>query len=288
MSLFSLTCSVCGEDCVSAEELRHHRLVQHKNECRLPFRSSESESLYGIIVYRDSDLHFCCPFEGCDFHVLEKDTFLRHFPRDKSRSPEWTIAYEHGHQSNWREFKIGVKEAPMEVNFPCFEYMPAKVPAKVDGVIDPRPALPSAKLATTESLAQIILNDTAPLVKASSTTLAPFPEPTTTGSLAKLSISDNATLSTAPSMSSDQSTITSSSNIQKVETNKDENLKATLKEEYKKRLHKEMMHTLLDETADFKESGRKLEEMRAWFEEGMRMLGEVDGGAKVEGIWKFT
>ncbi|RPA73468.1 hypothetical protein BJ508DRAFT_313780 [Ascobolus immersus RN42] len=69
------------------------------------------------------------------------------------------------------------------------------------------------------------------------------------------------------------------SKIRKAEPTKSEQLRASLRDEYMKRLHEDMMETLSDcsRAVDFKESSRRREEMEAWFEEGMRMLLKVDG-----------
>ncbi|RPA73466.1 hypothetical protein BJ508DRAFT_381060 [Ascobolus immersus RN42] len=65
----------------------------------------------------------------------------------------------------------------------------------------------------------------------------------------------------------------------KADTTRSDLMRASLREEYMKRLHEDMMESLADKTVDFKESAKKREEMKAWFEEGMKMLKEVDGVA---------
>ncbi|RPA73465.1 hypothetical protein BJ508DRAFT_313777 [Ascobolus immersus RN42] len=89
---------------------------------------------------------------------------------------------------------------------------------------------------------------------------------------------DTQTSNTTSASRSPSPPSTSSANKRKAEpATANEDLMASLRAEYKKRLHEEMMESLADKGVDFKESARRREEMREWFEEGMRMLREVDG-----------
>ncbi|RPA73455.1 hypothetical protein BJ508DRAFT_334041 [Ascobolus immersus RN42] len=55
-----------------------------------------------------------------------------------------------------------------------------------------------------------------------------------------------------------------------------EELQASLRDEYRKRLHQEMMEALADRAIDLDESARKREKLKGWFEEGIVMLKGVD------------
>ncbi|RPA73458.1 hypothetical protein BJ508DRAFT_419029 [Ascobolus immersus RN42] len=69
----------------------------------------------------------------------------------------------------------------------------------------------------------------------------------------------------------------SSTTKHKADASTDNDPELFLRTEYKRRLREEMVETLADRTVDLKESKRKREELREWFEDGLRMLKEADG-----------
>ncbi|RPA73464.1 hypothetical protein BJ508DRAFT_313776 [Ascobolus immersus RN42] len=71
---------------------------------------------------------------------------------------------------------------------------------------------------------------------------------------------------------------TSSTNKRKARSSKNDDPELFLRKEYKRRLREEMMEALADKSVDLKESKRRREELKEWFEDGLRMLEEVDGG----------
>ncbi|RPA73478.1 hypothetical protein BJ508DRAFT_313789 [Ascobolus immersus RN42] len=88
-------------------------------------------------------------------------------------------------------------------------------------------------------------------------------------------------LSTPSSSSSEtvQSTSTSSTTSRTTsdETTTD-GLRASLNSEYRKKIHADMMATLMDPNADFDESIKRREKLKVWFEHGMKMLEDTDCG----------
>ncbi|RPA73472.1 hypothetical protein BJ508DRAFT_334061 [Ascobolus immersus RN42] len=101
----------------------------------------------------------------------------------------------------------------------------------------------------------------------------PSPIPTTTKASSTRSSSANTIRS---SESQRPLATTSPTNKRKAESTKSEEMRATLRAEYMKRLHEEMLETLGDRSVDLKESAKKQEELKDWFENGMRMLREAE------------
>ncbi|RPA73457.1 hypothetical protein BJ508DRAFT_419028 [Ascobolus immersus RN42] len=62
-------------------------------------------------------------------------------------------------------------------------------------------------------------------------------------------------------------------------TNDTEELKASLRAEYRRRLHQDMMEALGDRNVDLHMNKRRREELKEWFDDGMRMLREMDSEA---------
>ncbi|RPA73471.1 hypothetical protein BJ508DRAFT_313783 [Ascobolus immersus RN42] len=251
------TCLFCNNVFADENEKRHHFLVEHDNLCKLFFTTPEADPnqpLYNIMIWRASDLHFRCPFKGCDFRVIDLGAFIRHFPKNKSCV--WTLSSEHKPQSDNLEFKRGVNE---RYDLPlCFEYNPETSPVMVDAGTDPRPASllltstiidsPSDAFSTnlqTHASPQQIIETTASPLQTSNPTLVP--------AIATASPSTNVAVWTG------------------------EQLRASLRNEYMRRLHGDMMATLGDNTVDLKESGKRQEELKNWFENGMKLLKEAEG-----------
>ncbi|RPA73469.1 hypothetical protein BJ508DRAFT_334058 [Ascobolus immersus RN42] len=269
-------CSFCKDTFANFDDKRRHVQVHHHNRSTLCFLSPEADkdTYYNIIIWRASDLNFYCPFEGCDFRVSDQVIFGKHFPKG-------TWLYEHEPQSSTRDFKSDLVERVKEPQ--NFDYRPLIVPTMVDSGTESRAACPSPQLVMAEAPARgdLSLWNITALYKESAATAFSIPmrpsvvhqgssdsQPTRTIPITTTTCTTTSTGTSSPSKSK-----------RKAECTLNEQLRTALRDEYMKRLYKGMMQTLADEKADLKESAEKRKELKAWFEEGMVMLEEADGGA---------
>ncbi|RPA73461.1 hypothetical protein BJ508DRAFT_366725 [Ascobolus immersus RN42] len=265
-----LACMPCEIDFPDLYLLHQHTLDQHSTFAQLSvyetFQDDPSEhQCYELLVWRDFDGEFHCPFKGCEIREQSLRRFKRHV-----QSQEMThelscgvLVFKDGVENMWwgpaQNRSFGVMFDPDNI---C--KWGAVAVSSIFGLTD-------ADLRQAGcSLRDRIYSSESDADGAD----------TPSESATSFSQADSKGSASPTAVEMDTSTSRPSNAHMQVESRRHrttDELIAELREECRMEIYKEMKATLMEGSGNLKESTRIFEELVAWFEAGLRMLKRVDG-----------
>ncbi|RPA73479.1 hypothetical protein BJ508DRAFT_334069 [Ascobolus immersus RN42] len=235
--------------------------------------SAEVVDTFTISIYTASDALFHCPVADCSFRG-DKEAFKLHREglRGSRHSPPVRL-------------KAEVLREEGFVNRLAYN----------KPVANPELASTSAALSTTKATERTVSENTAQTIQTHPTIIPTSPtssQPVTNKpdeDTASSACSNEVVITPASSSTTDPSIPSSTASVGSFHTEIEGQahplvrLRTSLVTVYREKLHAEMMQTMADPAVDLEESSKKMDQLRAWFENGLRMLSSGGGDMELQG-----